>query len=325
MRQCDRAQVGASSAHALTMHLAARTRPRDAFSAPWRTCRPNRPRGGRSTHGRIFFRSASCSTRWPPGNARSPGDTSLSILSSILKDTPRPVTDINPALPRDLGRIIRRALAKDPERRYQSAKDLRNDLEDLKALLDSGELTSVPTAGRTAVVRHRSRKLAVAAARAVSRRGSSRGSHPESRRHTGGAAAALHGPVARGFPSHAIDHEWQCGTAGHLTRRAIRCLRAARWRQLQPLDSPDDDHQQRANRASTAGGDAARRDLHARWHLVDFVRQAIGAPEKFGGCRSSAGHPGCSSPMWPAPSRGRQMGIASPFFAPGSRRRSRRN
>ena len=63
------------------------------------------------------------------------GDTNLSILSSILKDTPRSVTDINPALPLDLGRIIRRALAKDPERRYQSAKDLRNDLEDLKASL----------------------------------------------------------------------------------------------------------------------------------------------------------------------------------------------
>jgi Tol biopolymer transport system component len=63
------------------------------------------------------------------------GDTNLSILSSILKDTPTSVTDINPALPSELGRIIRRALAKDPERRYQTAKDLRNDLEDLKASL----------------------------------------------------------------------------------------------------------------------------------------------------------------------------------------------
>ena len=70
------------------------------------------------------------------------GDTNLSILSAILKDPPRSVTDLNPALPRDLGRIIRRALAKDPERRYQSAKDLRNDLEDLKASLDSGELAT---------------------------------------------------------------------------------------------------------------------------------------------------------------------------------------
>ena len=79
------------------------------------------------------------------------GDTSLSILSSILKDTPRSVTDINPALPHDLGRIIRRALAKDPERRYQSAKDLRNDLEDLKASLDSGELASPSPAAPVAV------------------------------------------------------------------------------------------------------------------------------------------------------------------------------
>jgi serine/threonine protein kinase len=73
------------------------------------------------------------------------GDTNLSILTSILRDTPRPVTELNPALPRDLGRIIRRALAKDPERRYQSAKDLRNDLEDLKASLDSGELMAPVT------------------------------------------------------------------------------------------------------------------------------------------------------------------------------------
>ena len=31
------------------------------------------------------------------------GDTNLSILSSILKDTPKSVTDINPAMPRELG------------------------------------------------------------------------------------------------------------------------------------------------------------------------------------------------------------------------------
>ncbi len=48
----------------------------------------------------------------------------------------------DPALPRDLARIVRRALAKDPEKRYQTAKDLRNDLEELKASLDSGDLTA---------------------------------------------------------------------------------------------------------------------------------------------------------------------------------------
>ena len=68
------------------------------------------------------------------------GATSLLILSSVLKDTPRPITDINPSLPRDLARIVRRALAKDPERRYQSAKDLRIDLEELQSSIEAGEL-----------------------------------------------------------------------------------------------------------------------------------------------------------------------------------------
>src|SRR5439155_21036096 len=70
------------------------------------------------------------------------GDTPVSTISSIVKDTPAPISDVNRSLPRDLGRIVRRALAKDPERRYQSIKDVRNDLEELKQGLDSGELAA---------------------------------------------------------------------------------------------------------------------------------------------------------------------------------------
>jgi len=68
------------------------------------------------------------------------GDTSVSVLSSILKDTPRAVTDLKPTLPRDLSRIIRQCLVKDPEYRYQSAKDLRNELRVLEQARESGEL-----------------------------------------------------------------------------------------------------------------------------------------------------------------------------------------
>jgi serine/threonine protein kinase len=39
------------------------------------------------------------------------GDTKASIMSSILKDTPQSVTQVNPNLPRDLGRIIQPKLA----------------------------------------------------------------------------------------------------------------------------------------------------------------------------------------------------------------------
>src|SRR3989304_2348091 len=75
------------------------------------------------------------------------GETTASVLSSILKDTPRSVTDINPALPSILGRIIRRCLVKDPEHRYQTAKDLRNELEELKREVEAGEVRegAIPT------------------------------------------------------------------------------------------------------------------------------------------------------------------------------------
>ena len=53
------------------------------------------------------------------------GDTGLSILSSILRDAPKPLADINRALPPEFVRIVRRCLAKDPEDRWQSATDLR--------------------------------------------------------------------------------------------------------------------------------------------------------------------------------------------------------
>ena len=68
------------------------------------------------------------------------GETTALVLSSILKDTPKSVTEINPALPSLLGRILRRCLVKDAEHRYQTAKDLRNELQELKREVDSGEL-----------------------------------------------------------------------------------------------------------------------------------------------------------------------------------------
>jgi serine/threonine protein kinase len=85
------------------------------------------------------------------------GDTSISIISSIVKDTPKSVTELNASLPRELGRIVRRALSKDPERRYQTAKDVRNDLEELKASLDSGELQTQATGHGPTQRRHRAR------------------------------------------------------------------------------------------------------------------------------------------------------------------------
>lgn len=61
------------------------------------------------------------------------GDTNVAVLSSILRATPRPVSDLKPNLPSGFVRIVERCLAKDPDARYQSAKDLCHDLDTLAA------------------------------------------------------------------------------------------------------------------------------------------------------------------------------------------------
>ena len=76
------------------------------------------------------------------------GDSHLSVLASILRDTPQPVTERNPGLPRDLERIVRRCLAKDRRHRYQSANDLRTDLAELEQALRSEEPGALQNAAR---------------------------------------------------------------------------------------------------------------------------------------------------------------------------------
>jgi tetratricopeptide (TPR) repeat protein/tRNA A-37 threonylcarbamoyl transferase component Bud32 len=80
------------------------------------------------------------------------GNTNMSVLSSILKDSPRPVSELRDDIPKPLARMIQRALEKRPEDRYQSASDLRRDLEDLKRDVDTGELVMASTAGRQRLV-----------------------------------------------------------------------------------------------------------------------------------------------------------------------------
>lgn len=81
------------------------------------------------------------------------GDTHASITSSLLKDTPRPVTELQSGISRALARLVHRCLAKKPIDRFQSAIDLRHALEEAKQDLDAGDLMQSP---RPAPVRRRS-------------------------------------------------------------------------------------------------------------------------------------------------------------------------
>lgn len=68
------------------------------------------------------------------------GDTPASLISSILRDDPPSISEMNRRLPRHLGRIVKRCLAKDVQRRFQTALDVRNELAGLKGEWESGEL-----------------------------------------------------------------------------------------------------------------------------------------------------------------------------------------
>ena len=65
------------------------------------------------------------------------GRTPPDLMSAILRDSPIPAERIRPDLPRHLTRVIRHCLEKDSDRRYQSAKDVRNELEDLAREIDT--------------------------------------------------------------------------------------------------------------------------------------------------------------------------------------------
>ncbi len=71
------------------------------------------------------------------------GASSVELLSAVLKDSPPAVTGIRPELPHHLGRVIGRCLEKAPVDRYQTARDVFNELRALSKETTSG-------AGRTA-------------------------------------------------------------------------------------------------------------------------------------------------------------------------------
>ena len=64
------------------------------------------------------------------------GTTAAEVLSAIMDQPPIAPRGLNPAVPLELERIITKALEKNPTLRYQTASDLRVDLQRLKRDLD---------------------------------------------------------------------------------------------------------------------------------------------------------------------------------------------
>jgi Tol biopolymer transport system component/serine/threonine protein kinase len=96
------------------------------------------PRSDIFSFGALLYEMAS-------GQLAFHGDTQMSTLSAVLRDDPKPVTDLRGDTPGELARIIARCLRKDPARRFQHMDDLKVALEELKEESESGKLLT-PTA-----------------------------------------------------------------------------------------------------------------------------------------------------------------------------------
>ncbi len=62
------------------------------------------------------------------GRAPYTADSSAELLAAVHTGPPRPVLELEPTLPKDLVAIVERAMARDPARRYPTARELADDL-----------------------------------------------------------------------------------------------------------------------------------------------------------------------------------------------------
>ena len=92
------------------------------------------------------------------------GETAATIFDGILNRLPTSALELNPVLPPKLDEVIRTALEKDRDLRYQSAAELRAELKRLKRDTSSGKVPQVASASVVSAPKARAMNRMVVAA-----------------------------------------------------------------------------------------------------------------------------------------------------------------
>ena len=71
-------------------------------------------------------------------------ETGPQTLAAIIEDEPKPITCLNPKVPAALETIVRRCMAKKPEKRYASTQELTRELKEIRDSSATEETRSLP-------------------------------------------------------------------------------------------------------------------------------------------------------------------------------------
>ncbi len=97
---------------------------------------PEQVQGGALDHRTDIFSLGVMLHEMATGRRPFQGRSSADLLAAILRDAVPPVTGVRPDLPANLTRVIRRCLEKDAGQRFQTARDVSNELRSARTGAD---------------------------------------------------------------------------------------------------------------------------------------------------------------------------------------------
>ena len=227
------------------------------------------------------------------------GDSRASLMAAIVAAEPPPLSSLQPQIPASLERLIRRCLAKDPDDRWQTARDLAAELRWI-AEAGSGTATALPAMTRRprraalwGAVAGAALTAAVFAAAVPSMwpRPAVAEYRPVTFRK-GVVSSARFTPDGQSFV-YSASWEGQPYAAFLGRRGRPRCARSSVERRANPVDLPSGRH-----------GRAVRPSEH---------RHARSASARWRASRWLAGHAATCSPEWWTP-----IGFPEPMRSPSS-------
>ena len=113
--------------------LSTQTATSTMFSGTLPYMAPEQIRGGVVDHRTDIYAAGAVLYEMATGSRLHPGLSGARLMGAVLEDPPIPARALNPRISAALEQILIKALDKDPQLRYQSARELQVDLERLEA------------------------------------------------------------------------------------------------------------------------------------------------------------------------------------------------